>query len=261
MTTKTLTVKPATNIVETVRKEKIKYEMHVNGYKISSETGDKLCNLGFFRDPFLTGDQLIHTLKEINFSFDDPHLQITLRNTPPFHFTFIIYDDPSKWAEVWRKAKEILEKDREFVGYVESETVLLDKFVYKGEPSLINSPNFEAFDSHKFMLRPPELIEVSSDNRKACDIHIKRTLAPLDKLDYFFLYNGYYLVVTPRGNKILTIQPESFQDGKVAYEALICHLKDVGGFKQIDMEITGNYFRKPFDFKVAQIIRKGCFTG
>jgi hypothetical protein len=260
MTSKMLTAKATTDTVGLIRKDRVKYEMHVNGYKIGSETGKKLCELGFFEDPFLIGQTLNQKLKEIGFSFDDPRLQVTLRNTPPNHFTFVIYDNPSKRNEVWKKAKEILQKDNEFVGYIEAEVVPLDKFVYNGNPSLVNSVDFSALKQRSFRLRPPELIDVLSDKKKACDIHIKRQFAPLDELDYFFLYNGYYLVLTPRGNKILTIQAESMRDGRFAYDALVDYLRGVGGFKKIDLEITGDYYRKPADFKVAQIVRKGCFT-
>lgn len=246
-------------VQELIRKEKVKYEMHVNGYKIGQNTGKELTKLGFFVDPFLVGHPLNQKLVEIGFSFDDPRLRTTLRNTPPNHFTFIIYDNSLKRNEIWKKAKEVLQKDNDFVGYIEAEVVPLDKFVYEGNASLVNSPNFSLLHSRTFRLNPPELIEVAANKRKACDIHIKRQLTPLDELDYFFLHNGFYLVITPRNNKILTMQAETLQDGKLVYESLIEYLKDVGGFKKIDLEITADYYRKPADFKVAQIARRGTF--
>lgn len=239
---------------------KVKYEMHVNGYTIGHESGKKLCDLGFFLDPFLFGQALIETLNNIGFSFSDPRLQLTLRNTPPHHFTYVVYDNPEKRDQKWKAALEIIKGDSEFAGYIESETVPLSNFVHKPDPTSPTTIDIAALGRKPFALPNPELIEVPIGKKKACDIHVKRILAPLDELDYFFLHNGYYLVLTPRGHKILTIQAESIHDGVTAYRTLVEHLVPVGGYKQIDIEITGHYYRQPADVSVAQIVRKGCFS-
>ena len=71
--------------------------------------------------------------------------------------------------------------------------------------------------------------------------------------------HNFYEVWTPR-NRIFTFQTEDFKDAKLAYEKLVEYFAATGGVKQVDLEITGNLVRKPFDFPLARVIPRGYFT-
>ncbi|MBI4162783.1 MAG: hypothetical protein HY513_03800 [Candidatus Aenigmarchaeota archaeon] len=210
----------------------VKREIHVNGYEIGQGVEEALISLGFSPDPFL---------------------QTGTRHTPPHHFTFATYTSTSERDYVWKKALRLVKDDNNFRGYIESETIP-EKFCRKFDPTAY-SP-----DGTKFPLPRCETIDLPPGRHKASDIHVKRHGHPSrDELEDLFLERNFYKVCTPR-NTIFTFQTESFEDAKEAYARLVEYFERTGGVKQVDLEITGKFFRKPADFPVASVVPKGYLT-
>ena len=92
-------------------------------------------------------------------------------------------------------------------------------------------------------------------------IHIERDLhLPRDGLDQLLLDHNFYEVHWQGENeaeRIYTLQSEWFGDAKLAYAKLKDYFDQVGGIKQLDLEITTDFHRKPEGFPVAKVIPKG----
>jgi hypothetical protein len=211
----------------------IKYEIHVNAYEIGDEVRSELLDLGFYEDDFI---------------------QDGLTHAPPNHFTSILYDDPSGIRDIWKPALEMVKADSEFQGYIESETVPLEyRSQYEGG-------KFEDIVPFPFApsLNP---LELGPGRFKASDIHIERDLhLPRDGLDQLLLDHNFYEVHWQGENeaeRIYTLQSEWFGDAKLAYAKLKDYFDQVGGIKQLDLEITTDFHRKPEGFPVAKVIPKG----
>jgi len=210
---------------------KTKYEIHVNGHEIGEDLEPILLSLGFFPDPFEQGVP-------------------GTRNVPPHHFTFESFNDPANRDYVWEKALEAVKEDPNFKGYIESETVPEIFCIKLEEKPFMPS-------SVSFPLPVCKTIEVPIGKCKAADIHVKRSgNLPRDALDEMMLAHNFYEVHTPR-NRIFTFQTEAFSDAKASYEALRDYFSKVGGVKQVDLEVTGKFYRKPMDFPVARVVPKG----
>ena len=166
--------------------------------------------------------------------FSDPFLQTGTRHTPPHHFTFETYHSTAERDYVWAQALEIVQMDNEFTGYIESETVPAQYRTVFNNPLLLPLPTFP--------MPRCETIELPVGKHKASDIHVKRAGHPVpDELENAFLAHNFYKVCTPR-NTIYTFQTESFDDAKEAYRRLV------------------EFFRKPADFPVAQVVPRGYLT-
>ena len=104
-------------------------------------------------------------------------------------------------------------------------------------------------------------LELGPGKFKASDIHIERDLKlQKDALDYFLLDNNFYEVHWQGDNeaeRIFTFQSEWLGDAKEAYSRLKNYFDQVGGIKQLDLEITTSFFRKPEGFPVAAVVPRG----
>lgn len=217
------------------RKCGTKYEIHVNGYEVNQELESRILDLGFFKDPFL---------------------QTGTRYTPPHHFTFVVHNDPATRTNVWNETLKIIKNDAAFRGYIESETVPEEFRKLFENPSEYDSALALTLG---FPLPFCKTIEVPIGKNKAADIHVKRGLNwERDSLDDLLLKNNFYEVHTPR-NRIFTFQTETFNDAREAYLRLRDYFSKVHGVKQVDLEITGKFYRIPKDFPVARIVPKGMF--
>src|SRR5438552_4004407 len=85
------------------REINVKYEIHVNGYGLGKDLGERFLGLGFYVD-----------------EFDRSKIQT---HAPPYHFTFRTYGNRRRLNEVWNRAEELVKQDKSFLGYIEAETV------------------------------------------------------------------------------------------------------------------------------------------
>lgn len=205
--------------------------VHINGYQMGEGLEERLTAVGFWSDPFRQDK--------------GPGI----RYMPPYHYSFETTNDPEAMHLTFERAVEILAEDPNFKGYIESEHVpgrRKAKFVM---PSFVNNAPFP--------FRPCEMIKAIPPQHKACDIHTKRHLdMTRDRLDEIFYAHGFYEVHTLR-HRIYTIQLETVADGVKAFEQLKDYFSKVGGVKEMYLEITAGFWRKPQDFPVPTLVRKG----
>ncbi len=210
---------------------KINQHVHVNGYEMGAGLEEKLQALGFWPDPFRQDKSP------------------GIRYMPPYHYSFETADDPEAMHLAFERAVEMLAEDHDFKGYIESEHVPERRKAQFSLPSFVGKIPFP--------FEPCEMIEALPPKYKACDIHTKRPLdIPRDGLDDLFHAHGFYEVHTPR-HRIYTIQIETIADGVKAFELLKDYFGQVGGVKQIYLEITAGFWRKPYDFPVPAILKRG----
>ena len=216
----------------------IKYEIHVNGYEIGKTLGQALFSLGFHPDDFDRSTITDHA--------------------PPHHFTFVTYENRHQLNEVWRRVLAVINADENFRGYIEAETVPdSHRRIFEERP-------FEPVAEFPFpACKKPH--ELPAGQFKASDIHIARSLdRSRDELDDLLRDHNFYEVHWRDGNgeaeRIFTYQTEYAADAKSVYQMLCDYLEKVGGPKQLDLEITSMFFRKPADFPVPKVVPKGFFS-
>lgn len=150
--------------------------------------------------------------------------------------------------ETYKKVLALVQSDRSFSGYMESETVVYDEII----------TDVLAFnDLSMFPISDINLI----DKPKSADIHIYRDKATRDKLDDLLENNGFYEVQT-NDKKIWTLLIEDCKDSKYLYSKLYDYFKISGGVLELELEyikdlnvLSKNYslpqFIKPISFKYA----------
>ena len=216
---------------------KTKYEIHINGYKLGDCLERAVLSFGFYPDNF-------------------DRTKITT-HAPLHHYTYRTYESRARLNEVWNKTLEAIQNDDCFEGYIEAETVP-DKYrlTFQEKPftPIVNFP-FPKCET-------PLLLQAGL--HKASDIHIERDLdLPRDELDDLLLAHNFYEVHW-RGEhedeRIFTYQTAWFGDAKKAYALLRDYIKNSGGARQVDLEITNLFLRKPSDFPVSRVLPKGFFS-
>jgi len=190
------------------------------------------------------GQGVSRQFKEAGFSFD-PFVELPGSYAPPMHYS-VETDSPALAHEAWRKGKEIIEGDKAFAGYLEYET-LAGQF-----DSIFESRGYRPTNQ----LRLPELVlsEVPPSKHKRADLHVKRSVRHReDALDETMKRAGFYEVRTER-NRIYTLQCEHVDDAKQIFDILHRHISESGGAEQVNFEVIGRFFRKPYDFRVARYL-------
>lgn len=212
---------------------KVYQHVHINGYEKGEALENKLKKLGFWPDPFRQDKG------------------IGLRYMPPHHYSFETVDDESGMNIAFQEAVKILEEDQQFRGYIESENIpekCRQRYPQRAHDTILPFP-----------FPPCTFVDATFPKYKACDLHLKRSLDLLrDELDDKFHQHGFYEVHTPR-NRIYTIQIETVGDGKRAFKSLDQYFRQAGGVKEMYLEITKSFWRKPSDFPVPALVQKGFF--
>jgi hypothetical protein len=206
------------------------YHIHVNVFKISEFSKEKLIEAGFFYDPFVP---------------------LESSYAPPEHYSCETRDK-KLMKQAWGKGLGILEQDNVFKGYIECE-ILSEQFSIKYTDDRDKNPESNC----QFPLPQYKIVDVPLNKYKQADLHIKRDKAtPRDELDTLLLKSGFYEVWTPR-NRIYTLQLESAKDAKSIFMQLKNYFHLRGGIKQLNFEVIRNLVRFPNDFKMAKYLPKG----
>lgn len=221
-------------------KTKVERHVHVNGYSVNDELERKFLAVGFFFDPF----------KKLERGSTHPLLD-GARFMPPFHYSFET-NHFGEMQDTFEAAVDAIKTEKDFVGYIESETV----------PKAYNTRFDESQTYHppeKTIAIPAfELVPVREGKHKAADIHMKRHQeAPRDALDDILLSAGCYEVHTPR-SRIYTLQFESGRDGIVTFNLFKEFFMKNGGMKHIYLEIAKEMYKEPADFEFAPYVKKGA---
>lgn len=219
-------------------KTKVERHVHVNGYKVSDDLERKFLGIGFFFDPF----------KRLERGSTHPLLD-GARFMPPFHYSFET-ENFREMRDVFDAAVKAIKCERNFVGYVESETIP-KAYNVKFDPIKPYKPQ-----EGKIEVPPFELVRVPEGKHKACDIHMKRQGgAARDTLDDILLKAGCYEVHTPR-SRIYTLQFESGRDGIAAFNLFNYFFTQNGGMKHIYLEIAQDMYKEPAGFEFVSYVKK-----
>ena len=218
---------------------KVDRHVHVNGYRVGDDLERKFLSIGFFHDPF----------KKLERGSTHSML-VGARFMPPFHYSFET-ENLGDMDGAFNAAVEAIRSDKNFEGYVESETI--------PDAYNIKFSSFRPYNKSKngnFSLPQFDLIRVPESKHKACDIHMKRPGdTPKDELDEILLGVGCYEVHTPR-SRIYTLQFESARDGVAALNLFRDYFSKVGGMKHIYLEIAKDMYKEPADFEFVPYVKK-----
>ena len=221
---------------------KVERHVHINGYEVSDDLERKFLGIGFFFDPFKKLER------------GSTHLMLEgARFMPPFHYSFVT-DNFGEMQSAFDASVEAINREGDFIGYVESETVP-EAYNARFDPSKPYNPQEGKIEIPQF-----ELVHVPEGKHKACDIHMKRPgEAPRDALDDLLLATGCYEVHTPR-SRIYTLQFESARDGIVAFNFFKEFFIQNGGMKHIYLEIAKEMYKEPADFEFVPYVQRGSLT-
>ena len=205
--------------------------VHVNVYAMGEDLERRLFALGFFADHF------VHIGKG--------------QYMPPYNYSFETRNDSKQMNSVFERTVPVLSEDSEFRGYIESE-VIPDSYCFPSDATRLEDPS-----ALLFPFAPCVREEVAPSHRKICDIHIERSVdSPWDALDDTLLKHGFYDGYTAT-ERLFTLHFSSCADGKKAYHLLQEYLASLRGVKKMYLEITQNLWRKPSDFPVPVVVKKG----